>query len=81
MLEPTFGPNPSIGLGFQLSTINSKKTIGHYGGDTGFGSYLIMIPEEKIGLVVLANCDYDEDFRKEIIHPIAKLMLTKYNNH
>ena len=79
MIEPSFSSNPYIGLGFQLSDINSKKTIGHYGGDKGFRSYLIMIPEEKIGLVVLANCDYDEDFRQEIIHPIAKLMLTMYN--
>lgn len=78
MIEPAFISNPTIGLGFQLSDINSKKTIGHYGGDKGFRSYLIMIPEEKMGLVVLANCDYDEDFRQEIIHPIAKLMLTKY---
>jgi len=81
MIEPAFSSNPYIGLGFQLSTINSKKTIGHYGGDKGFRSYLIMIPEEKIGLVVLANCDYNEDFRQEIIHPIAKLMLTMYKKH
>jgi len=77
MIEPSFSSNPYIGLGFQLDNINSKKTVGHYGGDKGFRSYLIMIPEEKIGLVVLANCDYNEDFRQEIIHPIAKLMLTK----
>jgi len=81
MIEPTFNPNPYIGLGFQLGDINSKKTIGHYGGDKGFRSYLIMIPEEKIGLVVLANCDYNEDFRQEILHPIAKLMLTKPKLH
>lgn len=81
MIEPAFRSRPYIGLGFQLSDINSIKTIGHYGGDKGFRSYLIMIPEEKIGLVVLANCDYDEDFRQEIIHPIAKLMLTKYKKH
>ena len=78
MIEPSFNPNPYIGFGFQLSDINSKKTIGHYGGDKGFRSYLIMIPEERIGLVLLVNCDYDEDFRQEIIHPIAKLMLTTY---
>jgi len=81
MTEPAFRPNPYIGLGFQLSDISSKKTIGHYGGDKGFRSYLIMIPEAKIGLVLLANCDYDEDFRQEIIHPIAQLMLTKFSNN
>lgn len=75
MITPTFAPYPYIGLGFQLSTLNVKKTIGHYGGDKGFRSYLVMIPGEKIGLVLLANCDYEEDFRQEILHPIAKLML------
>lgn len=78
MFEPSFSSYPYIGLGFQLGKIDSKVTVGHYGGDKGFRSYLIMIPEEKIGLVVLANCDYEEDFRQEILHPIAKLMLTMY---
>lgn len=76
MIEPTFSGYPYIGLGFQLNEIYSKKTIGHYGGDRGYRSYLLIIPEEKIGLVLLANCDYDEDFRQEILHPIAKLMLS-----
>ena len=76
MLEPGFPSYPYIGLGFQLSSIDSKKTIGHYGGDKGYRSYLLMIPEEKMGLVILANSDYNEDFRREILHPIAKLMLT-----
>jgi len=81
MIEPSISSYPYIGFGFKLNKINSKKTIGHYGGDKGFRSYLLMIPEEKIGLVVLANCDYNEDFRQEILHPIAELMLTKYKKH
>jgi CubicO group peptidase (beta-lactamase class C family) len=76
MTEPGFSAYPHIGLGFQLSKLESRKAIGHYGGDKGFRSYLLMIPEEKIGLVLLANCDYEEDFRQEIIHQIAKRMLT-----
>ena len=79
MISPSFHSYPYIGLGFQLSDLNSIKTIRHYGGDTGFRSYLIMIPEEKIGSAVLANCDYDEGFRQEIIHTIAKLVLTIHN--
>jgi len=76
MIEPNFNQYPYIGLGFQLNYLNSEKTIGHYGGDKGYRSYLIMVPEKNIGLVLLANCDYDEDFRQEILHPIANLMLT-----
>ena len=75
MLKPTFSSYPYIGLGFQISTIDSKTSVGHYGGDKGFRSYLLMIPDKKVGLVLLANCDYEEDFRQEIIHPIVKLML------
>ncbi len=67
--------NSQVGLGFQLGNINSVRTIGHYGGDKGFRSYLIMLPDKKIGLVLLANCDYNEDFRQEILQPIAILML------
>lgn len=75
MFEPSFNKYPYIGLGFQLSNLNKEKTIGHYGGDRGYRSYLVMIPEKRIGLVVLANCDYDEDFRQEILHPVVRLML------
>ncbi len=78
MLEPSFESNKHIGLGFQLSTIDNKKRAGHYGGDKGFRSYLMMIPEAKVGLVVLANCDYNEDFRQEILHPIAIVILTTF---
>ena len=76
MIVPSFDAYPYIGLGFQLDRINGSKAIGHYGGDKGYRSYLIMIPKENIGLVVLANCDYNEDFRQEILHSIAALMLT-----
>ena len=77
MIQPSDDSNKYMGLGFQLGEIEGFKKIGHYGGDKGFRSYLMMIPSEKIGLIVLANCDYQEDFRQEILHPIAKLLLTK----
>lgn len=77
MIEPGFDSYPNIGLGFQLGTLGSNATIGHLGGDKGYRSYLLMIPEEKMGLVILANCNYNEDFRQEILHPIAKVMLSK----
>ncbi len=78
MIQPSFDSYEHIGLGFQLGEINNLQKIGHYGGDIGFRSYLMMISTEKIGLVVLGNCDYEEDFRQEILHPIANLMLALY---
>lgn len=81
MLEPSFKPFPHIGLGFQLYDFESYKAVGHFGGDKGFRSFLMMIPEENIGLVVLGNSDYEEDYRQEIIYPIAKLMITENKRH
>lgn len=75
MLIPSSAVYPNIGLGFQLYEIEGYKAVGHFGGDQGFRSFLMMIPEQKIGLVVLGNCDYEEDYRQEIIMPIARLML------
>jgi len=75
-LAPTSAKFSNVGLGFQQYHFESKHAIGHYGGDKGFRGFLMMIPEDNVGLVVLGNCDYNEDFRQEIIHPIAKLMLT-----
>ena len=76
MLEPSIGTYPYIGLGFQLGELDGFTKVGHYGGDRGFRSYLFMIPEKEMGFVILANCDYNEDFRQEILHPIAKLLLS-----
>ena len=75
MITPSFSPYPYIGLGFQLYDVHSKKAIGHYGGDKGFRSFLMMIPEQNIGIVLLANCDYNEDFRQEIVYEIASLII------
>jgi CubicO group peptidase (beta-lactamase class C family) len=74
MTEPSTDLNSHIGLGFQLYTIEGMPAIGHFGGDTGFRSYLVMFPREDIGVVVLINCDYNEDVRQEIVHPIVKLI-------
>lgn len=73
LTEPSFGPR--IGLGFQLNVLENNKTIGHLGGDQGFRSYLLMIPDKSIGIVLLANCDFNQNFRQEIVHEIAKKLL------
>ncbi len=75
MIRPSFAPY--IGLGFQLYKFDQYKAVGHFGGDRGFRSFLMMIPARKIGLVVLANADFAEDFRQEIVYAIAEIMLNK----
>jgi CubicO group peptidase (beta-lactamase class C family) len=63
-------------LGFQKYELKNYSAIGHFGGDKGFRSFLMIIPEEEIGLVVLGNCDYNEDFRQEILYSIADELIS-----
>lgn len=74
MTEQSASVNNSIGLGFQLYSVEGKRAIGHFGGDKGFRSFLLMVPDKKIGLVLLANCDYHEEFRQEILFQILREM-------
>jgi hypothetical protein len=34
-----------------------------------------MVPDKEIGLILLGNCDYNEDYRQEIVLPIAQILL------
>ncbi|MEL7421386.1 MAG: serine hydrolase domain-containing protein [Bacteroidota bacterium] len=75
MLQPSIPASPYIGLGFQLFAVEGQAVAGHFGGDQGFRSYLLLVPEKDLGLVLLANCDYNEDFRQAILHSVLSLLL------
>lgn len=54
--------NPSqhfsgIGLGWMLYDYHGRKIINHSGGLDGMLSYTVLIPEEKVGFVVLTNSE------------------------
>lgn len=44
-----------IGLSWFLESHRGLNTIGHAGGDVGFSSYLAIIPEKKLGIVIVSN--------------------------
>lgn len=75
MIRPSTESGDWIGLGFQRFDVQGKRGIGHFGGDRGFRSYLLMLPEEGIGIVVLGNCDYEEDFRQLIAGGLLQQLL------
>ena len=70
-----------IGLGWFIGEMFEKKIYYHFGGDRGFRSYLVLLPEYDLGLVLLANCDYDEDFRQEILHEVVSILIRKKDKH
>jgi CubicO group peptidase (beta-lactamase class C family) len=45
----------AVGLSWFLGSHRGEKTISHGGGDTGFNSYLILVPEKSSAVVVLCN--------------------------
>ncbi len=42
-------------LGWALGHYRGHRTLSHSGLDPGFGSRLVLVPEQRIGVVVLAN--------------------------
>jgi CubicO group peptidase (beta-lactamase class C family) len=45
----------AMGLSWFLGSHRGEKTVSHGGGDTGFNSYLILLPEKSSAVVVLCN--------------------------
>jgi hypothetical protein len=69
--------NFRIGLGFWLSGMNINNTsyAWHGGYLFPFHSILIVLPEYKIGVVVLTNSDYGETDILEVAYKALKLII------
>lgn len=46
-----------VGLSWFLREIDGVRTVSHSGGDTGYASYLVLLPDEHAGFVVVSNYD------------------------
>lgn len=49
------GENSSIGLSWFLDEYRDEQIVKHSGGDTGFSSNLVLIPEKFLAVVVMCN--------------------------
>ncbi|MFC2098253.1 serine hydrolase domain-containing protein [Bacteroidota bacterium] len=49
------GENSDVGLSWFLGKYREETTISHGGGDTGFNTFFVMLPEKSIAVVVLCN--------------------------
>src|SRR5207245_11478913 len=56
-LKPRFS---LYGLGLGLRDYHGRKLVLHSGGLTGYLSQVVMVPEERLGVVVLTNGDANE---------------------
>ena len=46
---------PAVGASWFLAEHDGIKTIAHSGGDTGFRSIVVLVPEKNISIVVVSN--------------------------
>ncbi len=54
-LEATRASFAAYGLGFGLREYRGRKVVSHTGGLPGYVSQVALVPEERLGLVVLTN--------------------------
>ncbi len=45
----------AMALGWAVGSYRGHRTLSHGGADPGFGSKLVLVPEQRTGVVVLAN--------------------------
>jgi CubicO group peptidase (beta-lactamase class C family) len=48
---------PTIGLSWGLGDLDGRPSVSHSGGDTGYNSYLRLLPEDDLAVVVMVNAD------------------------
>lgn len=70
------------GLGWFLEEYGGKKIVSHTGGVNGFVTSVTLVPEEKLGVVVLTNTDannFYEALKWEIIDAYMRLPYRNYS--
>jgi len=71
------------GLGWFLEEYNGKKIVSHTGGVNGFVTSVTLVPEEKLGIVVLTNTDannFFEALKWELMDAYLGLPYRNYSN-
>ena len=70
------------GLGLELQDYESRRIVSHTGGVNGYVSSVTMIPQEKLGIVVLTNTDQNalyEALKWEILDAYLGLPYRNYS--
>lgn len=71
------------GLGWFLEEYSGRKIVSHTGGVNGFVTSVTLVPEERLGIVVLTNTDQNafyEALKWEILDAYLNLPYRNYSN-
>src|SRR5258708_19073417 len=58
----------AYGLGWSLRDYHGRKLVGHSGGQLGFVSRVMLVPEENLGVIILTNADEGGAFESILFH-------------
>ena len=64
---------PAVGASWFLNEYHGLKTMSHGGSDTGFRSFLLLVPEKNISVMVA--CNYELFRSSDIAHAVLDLLL------
>jgi CubicO group peptidase (beta-lactamase class C family) len=65
----------AVGISWFLDQYRGQGTVSHGGGDTGYATFLVLLPEKKIAVVLMSNCDWLGNGRTEIAHAALDVAL------
>jgi CubicO group peptidase (beta-lactamase class C family) len=83
-LNPKFFPTrhfSAYGLGWYLSDYGGRKVISHDGGAGGFLSNVTLVPEEKLGFVILTNSDNNSLYKALYYQLLDAFLKQPYRNY
>lgn len=82
MMTPTFTINKerkiSIGLSWFIYSYKGATNFEHGGSDDGYRSLLTLIPEKKVGIIILSNIETIRMY--DTRNKIRDILLAKYEN-
>jgi CubicO group peptidase (beta-lactamase class C family)/D-alanyl-D-alanine dipeptidase len=79
MWSPQF-PNPGgavFGLGFVVRPLDGHRLVGHGGAIYGFATTVDLLPEDKLGVVVIATKDSSNAITEQIGEQTLRLVLAR----
>lgn len=71
------------GLGWRLTDYEGREIVSHTGGVNGFLTSITLIPEEKLGVAIFTNTDYNDFYaalRWEIVDAYLNLPYRNYSS-
>jgi serine beta-lactamase-like protein LACTB len=78
MYRPQFAPQRTkdgFGIGFMVSELEGRRRVGHGGAVYGFATELAALPDDKLGVVVIASRDVCNAVTTRIADEALKQML------